>query len=111
MYMTNKFKMPIAPFTGMNHHGHFILFGVELLENKKEEPFEWLFTHSSNVYLHENKHLQSDTSEELEAKWKVMHSKYKPEIICLISDMYNQCIRWAKPFLNDIFFVGMTTTG
>nr|KAJ0186422.1 hypothetical protein LSAT_V11C900487530 [Lactuca sativa] len=44
-YMTNKFKMPFAPFTGVNHHGQSILFGVVLLENEKEETFEWLFEH------------------------------------------------------------------
>ncbi|XP_023747715.1 protein FAR1-RELATED SEQUENCE 3-like [Lactuca sativa] len=38
-YMTNKFKMPFAPFTGVNHHGQSILFGGVLLENEKEEIF------------------------------------------------------------------------
>ncbi|KAJ9556487.1 hypothetical protein OSB04_011101, partial [Centaurea solstitialis] len=42
-YMTNKFKMPFAPFVGVNHHGQTILFGGALLENEKEETFEWLF--------------------------------------------------------------------
>ncbi|CAI9277452.1 unnamed protein product [Lactuca saligna] len=42
-YMTNKFKMPFAPFTGVNHHGHSIRFGGALLENEKEETFVWLF--------------------------------------------------------------------
>ncbi|KAL6524011.1 hypothetical protein OROMI_031106 [Orobanche minor] len=42
-YMTNKFKMPFAPFIGVNHHGQSILFGGALLENEKEETFEWLF--------------------------------------------------------------------
>ncbi|XP_052624883.1 protein FAR1-RELATED SEQUENCE 5-like [Lactuca sativa] len=44
-YMTNKFKMPFAPFVGVNHHGQSILFGGALLENEKEETFEWLFEH------------------------------------------------------------------
>ena len=44
-YMTNKFKMPFAPFTGVNHHGQSILFGGALLENEKEETFVWLFEH------------------------------------------------------------------
>ncbi|XP_052619583.1 protein FAR1-RELATED SEQUENCE 5-like [Lactuca sativa] len=42
-YMTNKFKMPFAPSVGVNHHGQSILFGGALLENEKEETFEWLF--------------------------------------------------------------------
>ncbi|CAI9284600.1 unnamed protein product [Lactuca saligna] len=42
-YMTNKYKMPFAPFVGVNHHVQSILFGGALLENEKEETFEWLF--------------------------------------------------------------------
>ncbi|XP_021979423.1 protein FAR1-RELATED SEQUENCE 7-like [Helianthus annuus] len=42
-YMTNKFKMPFSPFVGVNHHGQSILFGGALLENEKQETFEWLF--------------------------------------------------------------------
>ncbi|KAI3779313.1 hypothetical protein L2E82_08985 [Cichorium intybus] len=44
-YMTNKFKMPFSPFVGVNHHGQSILFGGALLENEKEETFQWLFEH------------------------------------------------------------------
>ena len=44
-YMTNKFKFPFATFVGVNHHGQSILFGGALLENEKEETFEWLFEH------------------------------------------------------------------
>ncbi|GJX70858.1 FAR1-related sequence 5-like protein [Tanacetum coccineum] len=42
-YLTNKFKFPFAPFVGVNHHGQSILFGAALLENEKEETFQWLF--------------------------------------------------------------------
>lgn len=42
-YLTNKFKFPFAPFVGVNHHGQSILIGAALLENEKEETFEWLF--------------------------------------------------------------------
>ncbi|XP_023751603.2 protein FAR1-RELATED SEQUENCE 5-like [Lactuca sativa] len=47
-YMTNTFKMPFAPFVGVNHHGQSILFGGALLENEKEETFRWLFEHFLN---------------------------------------------------------------
>ncbi|KAL7598596.1 hypothetical protein Lser_V15G25873 [Lactuca serriola] len=42
-YMTNKYKMSFAPFVRVNQHGQSILFGRALLENEKEETFEWLF--------------------------------------------------------------------
>ncbi|KAL7592957.1 hypothetical protein Lser_V15G32446 [Lactuca serriola] len=165
-YMTNKFKMPFAPFTGVNHHGQSILFGGALLENEKEETFEWLFEHflkcmfdkylnaiitdqdkamgnaikkvfpetrhrfcSWHIRKHETEHLRSyvsrysdfqethrqwvnsDTIEQFEATWEDMCIKYELENNCWLSDMYNQRIHWAKPFLKDIFFAGMTTTG
>ncbi|XP_023769938.2 protein FAR1-RELATED SEQUENCE 5 [Lactuca sativa] len=164
--MTNKFKMPFSPFTGVNHHGQSIIFGGALLENEKEETFEWLFKHflkcmfdkypnaiitdqdkamgnaikrmfpntrhrfcSWHIRKHETEHLRpyvsrysdfqethrkwvnSDTIEQFEATWEDMRIKYELESNCWISDMYNQRIHWAKPFLKDIFFAGMTTTG
>jgi hypothetical protein len=42
-YLTNKYDMPFAPFVGVNHHGHSILFGCGLLSNENHETFEWLF--------------------------------------------------------------------
>ncbi|KAI3520364.1 hypothetical protein L1887_09749 [Cichorium endivia] len=165
-YMTNKFKMPFAPFVGVNHHGQSILFGGALLENEKEETFEWLFENflkcmfskypkviitdqdkamgnaikkvfpytrhrfcAWHIKKHESEHLRpfvarysdfqesyrdwvnSDTIEEFETKWQVIRGKYKLEINCWISEMYNQRIHWAKAFFKDIFLAGMTTTG
>ncbi|CAI9284751.1 unnamed protein product [Lactuca saligna] len=165
-YMAYIFKMPFAPFTGVNHHGQSILFGGALLENEKEETFEWLFEHflkcmfdkypkaiitdqdkaignaikkvfpktrhrfcSWYISKHETEYLRSyvsrygdfqethkqwinsDTIEQFEARWEIMRIKYVMEKNCWISDMYNQRIHWAKPFLKDIFFAGMTTTG
>ncbi|XP_023766136.2 protein FAR1-RELATED SEQUENCE 5-like [Lactuca sativa] len=57
------------------------------------------------------KWVNSDTIEQFEATWEDMCIKYELESNCWISDMYNQRIHWAKPFLKDIFFAGMTTTG
>ncbi|XP_077232515.1 protein FAR1-RELATED SEQUENCE 5-like [Tasmannia lanceolata] len=42
-YRTNKFRMPFAPFTGVNHHRQSILFGCALLADETEETFTWLF--------------------------------------------------------------------
>lgn len=38
-YKTNKFKMPFAPFTGVNHHLQSSLFGRALLEDETGEIF------------------------------------------------------------------------
>ncbi|XP_077249472.1 protein FAR1-RELATED SEQUENCE 7-like [Tasmannia lanceolata] len=42
-YKTNRFLMPFAPLTGVNHHGHSTLFECALLADEEEETFTWLF--------------------------------------------------------------------
>ncbi|PIA24711.1 hypothetical protein AQUCO_78000002v1 [Aquilegia coerulea] len=42
-YRTNRYRVPFAPFTGLNHHGHPVLFGCALLLNESETSFIWLF--------------------------------------------------------------------
>lgn len=42
-YRTNRYRVPFAPFTGLNHHGHPVLFGCALLLNESESSFIWLF--------------------------------------------------------------------
>ncbi|XVE91979.1 hypothetical protein REPUB_Repub01dG0057500 [Reevesia pubescens] len=41
-YLTNRYKMPFVPFTGVNHHQQSILFGCVLLWDETEETFVWL---------------------------------------------------------------------
>jgi hypothetical protein len=43
-YLTNKYKMPFVPFTGVNHHQQSILFGCALLWDETEESFVWLLS-------------------------------------------------------------------
>ncbi|KAH9730204.1 protein FAR1-RELATED SEQUENCE [Citrus sinensis] len=42
-YLTNKYDMPFAPFVGVNHHEHSILFGCRLILHEDIETFTWLF--------------------------------------------------------------------
>jgi hypothetical protein len=42
-YMTNTYKMPCAPFIGINNHGQSIQFGCGFLRNKLSTSFIWLF--------------------------------------------------------------------
>lgn len=43
-YQVNQYKIPFAPFTGVNHHKHSVLFGCALLADESESTFIWLFT-------------------------------------------------------------------
>jgi hypothetical protein len=42
-YMTNKYKMPFAPFVGINSHGQSIQLGCGFLGNELTASFKWLF--------------------------------------------------------------------
>ncbi|KAL5574987.1 hypothetical protein UlMin_016686 [Ulmus minor] len=42
-YRVNQYRVPFAPFTGVNHHGQTILFGCALLLDESEASFTWLF--------------------------------------------------------------------
>ncbi|KAK9285282.1 hypothetical protein L1049_024472 [Liquidambar formosana] len=42
-YRSNRYRLPFAPFTGINHHGQPVLFGCALLINESEASFAWLF--------------------------------------------------------------------
>jgi hypothetical protein len=42
-YMTNAYKMPFAPFIGINSHGQSIQFGCGFLRNELSTSFDWLF--------------------------------------------------------------------
>ncbi|KAL8263625.1 hypothetical protein R6Q59_021755 [Mikania micrantha] len=43
MYKAKQYKVPFAPFTGVNHHGQTILFGCALLLDESECTFTWIF--------------------------------------------------------------------
>ncbi|KAL3372409.1 hypothetical protein AABB24_008792 [Solanum stoloniferum] len=42
-YRTHRYRVPFAPFIGVNHHCQPVLFGCALLLNESESSFIWLF--------------------------------------------------------------------
>ena len=42
-YLTNIYRMPWAPFIGINSHGQSIQFGCGFLRNEVTDSFVWLF--------------------------------------------------------------------
>ncbi|XP_061348897.1 protein FAR1-RELATED SEQUENCE 6-like [Gastrolobium bilobum] len=42
-YLSNQYKVPLASFVGVNHHGQSILFGIGLLSSQDTQSFVWLF--------------------------------------------------------------------
>ncbi|KAG6667232.1 hypothetical protein CIPAW_01G087000 [Carya illinoinensis] len=41
-YLTNRYKMPFVPFTGINYHHQSVMFGCALLINETAESYTWL---------------------------------------------------------------------
>ncbi|XAR73086.1 hypothetical protein NMG60_11019950 [Bertholletia excelsa] len=41
-YRANRYRVPFAAFTGLNHHGQPVLFGCALLFNESDSSFIWL---------------------------------------------------------------------
>jgi len=42
-HLTNRYRMPFAPFVGVNHHGLSILLGCVLISYEDTDTFVWLF--------------------------------------------------------------------
>ncbi|XP_020172842.3 protein FAR1-RELATED SEQUENCE 5-like [Aegilops tauschii subsp. strangulata] len=42
-YLTNMYKMPCAPFIGINNHNQSLQFGCGLVRNKDTDGYVWLF--------------------------------------------------------------------
>ncbi|KAM0881811.1 hypothetical protein ACQ4PT_032703 [Festuca glaucescens] len=42
-YLTNEYKMPFAPFIGINNHGQSVQFGCAFIRNELSASFEWMF--------------------------------------------------------------------
>ncbi|XP_071688077.1 protein FAR1-RELATED SEQUENCE 5-like [Rutidosis leptorrhynchoides] len=55
--------------------------------------------------------VKSQTTDEFETRWKVIREKYNLESHYWLNDMYDQRTLWAKVYLKDCFFAGMTTSG
>lgn len=43
MFRPNQYRVPFAPFTGINHHGQMVLFGCALILDESESSFLWVF--------------------------------------------------------------------
>ncbi|XP_037410395.1 protein FAR1-RELATED SEQUENCE 5-like, partial [Triticum dicoccoides] len=42
-YLTNMYKMPCAPFIGINNHNQLLQFGCGLVRNEDTDGYVWLF--------------------------------------------------------------------
>nr|XP_043618956.1 protein FAR1-RELATED SEQUENCE 5-like [Erigeron canadensis] len=80
---------------------------------KKHELEHLPFLKSRYNGLHELccEWVKSTTVEEFETRWEVINGQYNFERNCWIMELYQKRQLWAKVFLKDCFFAGMTTSG
>ncbi|XP_042948974.1 protein FAR1-RELATED SEQUENCE 5-like [Carya illinoinensis] len=129
-YLTNIYKMPFVPFSGVNHHHQTIMFGCALLVNETGESYIWLlriwqeamlgrapstiitdydkamtkaidFRH----YIHE-----TITTDEFEQEWSSILGKYSLLDNDWLQNLYNRRDKWVPAYLRTTFYAGMSTT-
>ncbi|KAL0722170.1 hypothetical protein Bca4012_036769 [Brassica carinata] len=42
-YVRNRYRIPFAPFVGVNHHRQYVLLGCALIGEESESTYSWLF--------------------------------------------------------------------
>ncbi|XP_020271473.1 protein FAR1-RELATED SEQUENCE 5-like [Asparagus officinalis] len=102
-YRTNKFGLPFAPFTGVNHHRQSTLLGCALLADEQEDTFfqrYWgLWCNSSSI-------------EQCEGYWVEMKEKFdiNEEGEGWLQTVYKCREHWVPCYLKDTFFAGMRSS-
>ncbi|KAL5831998.1 hypothetical protein ACOSQ4_017352 [Xanthoceras sorbifolium] len=110
-YRTNKYDMPFAPFTGVNHHLQSIQFGRALLQDETEETFLWLFEtwleamrghHPVSIIIDQDLAMRGAISKVFpNTHHRLCLWHIKKEFVEKLSHVYSK----------NIFFAGMNTTG
>ncbi|KAL4579916.1 hypothetical protein LXL04_016086 [Taraxacum kok-saghyz] len=109
-YMTNKFMFPSATFVGVNHHGQSIIFGGALLENEKEETFEWFFENFLKCMFRKYPNaIIIDQDKAIGNAIKRCSQTLDIDFVHGISRGMN--LNTFERFLKDIFWAGTTTSG
>ncbi|XP_020263305.1 protein FAR1-RELATED SEQUENCE 5-like [Asparagus officinalis] len=135
-YRTNKFGLPFAPFTGVNHHRQSTLLGCALLADEQEDTFVWLFEewlkcmhdiepgaiitdqdramcnaiHSFQRYW--GLWCNSSSIEQCEGYWVEMKEKFdiNEEGEGWLQTVYKCREHWVSCYLKDTFFAGMRSS-
>ncbi|KAF2300073.1 hypothetical protein GH714_008036 [Hevea brasiliensis] len=127
-YRINQYRVPIAPFSGVNHHGQTILFGCAILLDDSEASIVWLFktflaamnnqqpvsiitdqhraiqTAVSQVELYNCINL-TETIEEFESSWSSILDKYDLGGHDWLQSLYNTRAQWVPVYFRDSFLL------
>ncbi|XP_042988767.1 protein FAR1-RELATED SEQUENCE 5-like [Carya illinoinensis] len=130
-YLTNIYKMPFVPFSGVNHHHQTIMFGCALLVNETVESYIWLLRTwqeamlgraPSTIITDDDKAMAKAISEfrhcihetitvdEFEQEWSSILAKYGLVDNDWLQNLYNRRDKWVPAYLRTTFCAGMSTT-
>ncbi|KAL5818931.1 hypothetical protein ACOSQ4_022773 [Xanthoceras sorbifolium] len=124
-YRTNKYDMPFAPFTGVNHHLQLIQFGsmgghhsVSIITDQDftmRGAIAKVFpnTHHRLCLWHIKKKFVEKLShiKEFEEQWKTLMMENGLENNEWLNHLYEIRTSWVPVYNRSIFFAGMNTTG
>ncbi|GKV25485.1 hypothetical protein SLEP1_g34922 [Rubroshorea leprosula] len=131
-YITNKYKMPFAPFIGVNNHFQSTLLGCALLADESSTTFTWLMKtwvramggKPPNAIItdqdkamkvaiasvfHDTRH-RSWTREKFEERWQEMIRRFELVEDEWLQTLYEEREHWVPVYMKDAFFGGMSTT-
>ncbi|XP_020244988.1 protein FAR1-RELATED SEQUENCE 7-like [Asparagus officinalis] len=100
-YRTNKFGLPFAPFTGVNHHRQSTLLGCALLADEQEDTFVWLF----EEWLKCMHGIEPGYWVEMKEKFDI-----NEEGEGWLQIVYKCREHWVPCYLKDTFFAGMRSS-
>ncbi|KAJ4965865.1 hypothetical protein NE237_017714 [Protea cynaroides] len=139
-YRTNRYRVPFAPFTGLNHHGQPVLFGCGLLLNESESSRPVSITTDQDRIIRSAVAQVFPETRHRFCKWNVFREAQEKLFFvyesqptfeadfckCInttetidefdllenewLQTMYNVCHQWVPVFLLDTFFGDFTTT-
>ncbi|XP_030958552.1 protein FAR1-RELATED SEQUENCE 5-like [Quercus lobata] len=132
-YQTNTYKMHFVPFTRVNHHHQFVMFGCALLVNETTESYTWLLKTWLNAMLGnppstiitdddkamakaiangEFHHCIHDTLtiEKFELGWSKIMENYGFGDNDWLGNLYMRREKWVPAYLRRKFCARMSTT-
>uniref|UniRef100_A0A803LYV3 Protein FAR1-RELATED SEQUENCE n=1 Tax=Chenopodium quinoa TaxID=63459 RepID=A0A803LYV3_CHEQI len=118
-YVSNRYKMPFAPFIGVNNHGNAV---AQVFPNARHRWCLWHIVRNANKHL--NKHLKWDdvrnglknaphdslTIVEFEEAWQDWIKIFKLEKYNWCGDMHNVRHRWVLIYFKATFWASMSST-
>ncbi|XP_077251828.1 protein FAR1-RELATED SEQUENCE 5-like [Tasmannia lanceolata] len=130
-YKTNRYEMPFAPFTGVNHHRQSTLFGCALLADETDETFTWLFKewlkcmwgkapsciitdmdgamrNAIRTVFPNTRHRKNIADSEIE--WQKLVEKYPFVENSWLAKMWELRSHWLPAYFRDTFTAGMTSS-